>query len=66
MTAFYDDKVLDDELGQGDLDFADLFEYEALGSDTAAGGQGLSQVMLFVGFCVFTGLKSALEACWGN
>lgn len=48
MTAFYDDQVLEDELGQGDLDFAYLFEYEAPCSDSATGGQGLSEGILFV------------------
>lgn len=51
MTAFYDDKVLEDELDQGDLDFAYLFEYEAPCSDNATGGEGLSEVILPV--CLF-------------
>lgn len=57
MTAFYDDKVLEDELAQvscpeGDLDFAYLFEYEPPCSDVASGGQGLSEVLhLFLLVC---------------
>lgn len=64
MTAFYDDKVLEDELGQvscpeGDLDFAYLFEYEPPCSDVASGGQGLSEALcLFV--CFF------LLVCFGS
>lgn len=51
MTAFYDDKGLEEELSQvncpeGDLEFDYLFEYEPPCSDDGAGGQGLSEVLL--------------------
>lgn len=51
MTAFYDDKGLEEELSQvncpeGDLEFDYLFEYEPPCSDVGAGGQGLSEVLL--------------------
>lgn len=65
MTAFYDDKLLEDEIGQGDLDFAYLFEYEAPCSDNAPGSQGLSEVILFVCFCFDSSGINSYETLWG-
>lgn len=51
MTAFYDQKDLEEELSRvgcndEDLDFEYLFEYEQPCSDVAGGSRGLSDAFL--------------------